>query len=199
MRWRVRVIELSLAEIAEIVGGRSHHGGWQRVTGSVEFDNREIGPGGLFVALPGERVDGDAFATDAVHDGAAGVLAAREVAAPAVIAPAVDGSTQPGSELALAGDTDGSGRAVLAALGELARHVAGSLVAGGLTVVGITGSSGKTSAKDLIAALLEPLGPTVAPPGSFNNELGHPWTVLQADAATSHLVLELSARGNGHI
>src|SRR5699024_11195749 len=116
-----------------------------------------------------------------------------------VIAPAVDGPTQPGSELALAGDTDGSGRAVLAALGELARHVADSLVAGGLTVVGNTDSPGKTSAKDLLAALLRALGSTEAPHGSFNNELGHPWTVLQAEAATSHLVLELSARGNGHI
>src|SRR5690606_22968436 len=53
--------------------------------------------------------------------------------------------------------------------------------------------------KDLIAQLLEPMGPTVAPPGSFNNELGHPWTVLRADESTRHLVLELSARGVGHI
>jgi UDP-N-acetylmuramoyl-tripeptide--D-alanyl-D-alanine ligase len=65
--------------------------------------------------------------------------------------------------------------------------------------VGVTGSSGKTSTKDLLAAVLAPLGPTVAPPGSFNNELGLPWTVLRADAGTRHLVLEFSARGAGHI
>ncbi|MGH3431445.1 MAG: UDP-N-acetylmuramoyl-tripeptide--D-alanyl-D-alanine ligase, partial [Thermocrispum sp.] len=88
---------------------------------------------------------------------------------------------------------------VLYALGALARHVVLDLSAHGLVVVGVTGSSGKTSTKDMIAQLLEPMGPTVAPPGSFNNELGHPWTVLLADRQTRHLVLELSARGPGHI
>jgi UDP-N-acetylmuramoyl-tripeptide--D-alanyl-D-alanine ligase len=68
-----------------------------------------------------------------------------------------------------------------------------------LTVVAITGSSGKTSTKDLVEGLLSRLGPTVAPRASFNNELGHPYTVLRADAATRYLVLELSARGTGHI
>jgi UDP-N-acetylmuramoyl-tripeptide--D-alanyl-D-alanine ligase len=69
----------------------------------------------------------------------------------------------------------------------------------GLQVVGLTGSSGKTSTKDMVAALLAPLGPTIAPPGSFNNEIGHPWTALRADEATRHLVLELSARGPGQV
>jgi UDP-N-acetylmuramoyl-tripeptide--D-alanyl-D-alanine ligase len=66
-------------------------------------------------------------------------------------------------------------------------------------IAGITGSSGKTSTKDLAAQLVERLGPTIAPAGSFNNEFGHPLTVLRADAATRYLVLELSARGPGHI
>ena len=96
-------------------------------------------------------------------------------------------------------DTDGSGAAVLAALAKLAAAVAAELVAGGLTIVGITGSSGKTSTKDLLAAVLAPLGEVVAPPGSFNNELGHPWTVLRATAATDYLVLEMSARHPGNI
>ena len=69
----------------------------------------------------------------------------------------------------------------------------------GLAVVGVTGSAGKTSTKDLLAAVLTPLGPTVAPPESFNNELGTPWTALRADATTRQLVLEFSARGPGHI
>jgi UDP-N-acetylmuramoyl-tripeptide--D-alanyl-D-alanine ligase len=68
-----------------------------------------------------------------------------------------------------------------------------------LTVIGVTGSSGKTSTKDLLAQLLPRLGPTVAPPGSFNNELGHPYTVLRAGPDTRFLVLENSARGVGHI
>ncbi|MGA8546304.1 MAG: UDP-N-acetylmuramoyl-tripeptide--D-alanyl-D-alanine ligase, partial [Mycobacterium sp.] len=88
---------------------------------------------------------------------------------------------------------------VLAALAKLAAAVAAELVAGGLTIVGITGSSGKTSTKDLLAAVLEPLGEVVAPPGSFNNELGHPWTVLRATGSTDYLILELSARRPGNI
>ena len=194
------MIALTLAEIAEIVGGRLHGAdGTEPVTGGVEFDSRRLVAGGLFVALPGEKVDGHAFARAAVEAGAAGVLAAHEVDAPAVIVPPLTEGTAHERSVALAGDTDGSGAAVLAALGALARHVVTRLARDGLTVVGVTGSSGKTSTKDLIAQLLEPLGPTVAPPGSFNNELGHPWTALRADGSTRHLVLELSARGPGHI
>ena len=96
-------------------------------------------------------------------------------------------------------DTDGSGAAVLAALARLAAAVAAELVAGGLTIVGVTGSSGKTSTKDLLAAVLAPLGEVVAPPGSFNNELGHPWTVLRATTDTDYLILEMSARHPGNI
>jgi UDP-N-acetylmuramoyl-tripeptide--D-alanyl-D-alanine ligase len=84
-------------------------------------------------------------------------------------------------------------------LAKLATAVAADLVASGLRIVGITGSSGKTSTKDLIAAVLHPLGAVVAPPGSFNNELGHPWTVLRATRETGYLVLEMSARHPGNI
>jgi UDP-N-acetylmuramoyl-tripeptide--D-alanyl-D-alanine ligase len=190
------VIPLTLREIATATGGRLHNAtGDEIVTGTVEFDSRQIGPGGLFVAVPGERVDGHDFAATAVEKGAVAVLAAREVDAPAVIVPKVD--TAHVRSYVLAGDKDGSGAAVLAGLAAIAHDVVGRLT--GLTVVGVTGSSGKTSTKDLISQVLEPLGPTVAPPGSFNNELGHPWTVLRADESTKHLVLELSARGAGHI
>ncbi|MFC5062358.1 UDP-N-acetylmuramoyl-tripeptide--D-alanyl-D-alanine ligase [Actinomycetospora atypica] len=186
------MIDLTLAEVARLVGGRLHRAtGDERVTGTVEFDSRAVGPGGLFVALPGERVDGHAFAPTAVAAGAAGVLASREVDAPAVIVEPIRGATV--SEAA----HDEGGAAVLVALQTLARAVVDRL--DGLRVTGLTGSSGKTSTKDLVATLLELDGPTVAPPGSFNNELGHPWTVLRADPTTRHLVLELSARGPGHI
>ena len=191
------MIEMTLAEVAAVTGGRLHRAtGTERVT-AVEFDSRQVGPGGLFLALPGERADGHDFAAAAVAGGAVAVLAAREVDAPAVLVPPAEpGSLAAGSYLA-AGDSDGSGAAVLAALARLAAHNVAALP--GLTVVGVTGSSGKTSTKDLLAAVLAPLGPTVAPPGSFNNELGLPWTALRADASTRHLVLELSARGPGHI
>ncbi|WP_031468531.1 UDP-N-acetylmuramoyl-tripeptide--D-alanyl-D-alanine ligase [Sciscionella sediminilitoris] len=191
------MIELTLARIAEIVGGRLHRAdGSETVTGTVEFDSRKLGHGGLFVALPGERVDGHTFAAKAVEAGASGVLAAREVDAPAVIVPPAAANS---GIYALEADTDGSGAAVLAAMAALAAHVASELAAGGLRVIGVTGSAGKTSTKDLIGQLLEPLGPTVTPPGSFNAEIGVPWTVLRADRDTRFLVLEMAARGAGHI
>ncbi|MET8996371.1 UDP-N-acetylmuramoyl-tripeptide--D-alanyl-D-alanine ligase [Amycolatopsis sp. NPDC004169] len=194
------MIVLSLAEIADVVGGRLHRAEpGAQVTGTVEFDTRKLTPGGLFVALPGEKVDGHDFAAQAVEAGAVAVLAAREVDAPAIVVPPIGAGEAHERSVALTGDKDGSGAAVLAALAKLARFVVQRLAEGELTVVGVTGSSGKTSTKDVIAQLLEPLGPTIAPPGSFNNELGHPWTALRADAATRHLVLELSARGPGHI
>lgn len=190
------MIALTLAEIAEIVGGRLHAtDGSPVVTGSIEFDTREVTEGGLFLALPGERVDGHDFAAQAVSSGAAGVLAGREVDAPAVIAPPVE--TKHANAYVLAGDKNGEGAAVLAALAKLARYVTDQLK--DLTIVGITGSAGKTSTKDLIAQVLSPTGETIAPPGSFNNELGHPWTALRATEDTKFLVLELSARGIGHI
>ena len=196
------MIDLSIAQIADIVGGRladitPDQAAETRVTGTVEFDSRAVTPGGLFLALPGARSDGHDFAAAAVCAGAVAVLAARPVGVPAIVVapePAVDSAAS-----VLEHDTDGSGAAVLAALARLAAAVAAELVDGGLTIVGITGSSGKTSTKDLLAAVLAPLGEVVAPPGSFNNELGHPWTVLRATESTDYLVLEMSARHPGNI
>ncbi|MGQ4600482.1 UDP-N-acetylmuramoyl-tripeptide--D-alanyl-D-alanine ligase [Nocardia sp. R6R-6] len=194
------MIEMTLREIADVVGGTLHDVADPevRVTGAVEFDSRRIGSGDLFLALPGERSDGHDYAGAAVAAGAVAVLAARRVGVPAIVV-APDHATMPSNSVALTHDSDGSGAAVLTALAALARASVSRLVVGGLTVVGVTGSSGKTSTKDLLAAVLAPLGPVVAPPGSFNNELGHPWTALRADAGTRFLVLELSARGPGHI
>jgi UDP-N-acetylmuramoyl-tripeptide--D-alanyl-D-alanine ligase len=168
------VIPLSLAQIARITGGRLHGDADAVVTGEVVIDSRRVGPGGLFAALPGERSDGHDFASAAIAAGAVAVLASRPVPAPSVLVADVP-----------------------AALAALARSAVDSLPA--VQIVGITGSSGKTSTKDLAAQLVERLGPTIAPAGSYNNELGHPLTVLRADPATRYLVLELSARGLGHI
>ncbi|BBZ60029.1 UDP-N-acetylmuramoyl-tripeptide--D-alanyl-D-alanine ligase [Mycolicibacterium monacense] len=195
------MIELTLARVAEIVGGRladitPEDAAATRITGTVEFDSRAVTAGGLFLALPGARSDGHDFAAAAVAAGAAAVLAARPVGVPAVVVPPAAGPEGSG---VLEHDTDGAGAAVLAALARLAAAVAAELVDGGLRIVGITGSSGKTSTKDLVAAVLAPLGEVIAPPGSFNNELGHPWTVLRADRSTDFLVLEMSARHPGNI
>jgi UDP-N-acetylmuramoyl-tripeptide--D-alanyl-D-alanine ligase len=169
------VIPLSLAAIAEITGATpGPMTDTAAVAGSVVIDSRQAGPGALFAALPGERADGHDFAAAAVERGAVAVLATRPVGVPALITRDVPG-----------------------ALGALARAVTGALP--GLTIAGITGSVGKTTTKDLAAQLIERLGPTVAPYGSFNNEIGHPLTVLRVTAETRYLVLELSARGAGHI
>jgi UDP-N-acetylmuramoyl-tripeptide--D-alanyl-D-alanine ligase len=199
------VIDLTVAEIAEIVGGQltdisPESAAELHVTGTVEFDSRRVTPGGLFLALPGANSDGHDYAESAVAAGAVAVLAARPVGVPAiVVAPLVPDPHAVGRAGVLRHDTDGSGAAVLAALAKLASEVATRLVENGLTIVGITGSSGKTSTKDLLAAVLAPLGEVVAPPGSFNNELGHPWTVLRATESTDYLILELSARHPGNI
>ncbi len=196
------MIDLTVAQIADIVGGRlsgisPDEAAATRVTGTVEFDSRAVTPGGLFLALPGARSDGHDFAAVAVGAGAVAVLAARPVGVPAIIVE--PGAAHDPAASVLEHDTDGSGAAVLGALARLAAAVAAELVDGGLTIVGITGSSGKTSTKDLLAAVLAPLGEVVAPPGSFNNELGHPWTVLRATESTDYLVLEMSARHPGNI
>jgi UDP-N-acetylmuramoyl-tripeptide--D-alanyl-D-alanine ligase len=197
------MIDLTVAQIAAIVGGEladisAEDAASLHVTGTVEFDSRNITSGGLFLALPGARADGHDHAAGAVAAGAAAVLAARPVGVPAIVV-APDAHVAESGAGVLEHDSDGSGAAVLAALAKLAAAVAAELVAGGLTIVGVTGSSGKTSTKDLLATVLAPLGEVVAPPGSFNNELGHPWTVLRATAATDYLILELSARHPGNI
>jgi UDP-N-acetylmuramoyl-tripeptide--D-alanyl-D-alanine ligase len=170
------VIPLSVAEVAEATGAALAEvpDPAALVTGPVVIDSREAEPGGLFAALPGSRTDGHAFAADALAVGVTAVLATRPVGGPALVVPDVS-----------------------VALGSLARYVIDR--APDLTVIGITGSMGKTTTKDLLAQLLENLGPTVAPRNSFNNEIGHPLTALKITSETRYLVSELSARGPGHI
>jgi len=144
------------------------------VTGPAFIDTRAPQEGGLFAAFVGAKVDGHDFAAAAVEGGAAAVLCSRPVGLPAVVV------ADP-----------------LGALTVLARHVLAQLP--GVRVVALTGSQGKTSTKDLIAQVLARAGTTVATAGSFNNELGLPLTVLRADAETEFLVLEMGARGIGHL
>ncbi|MFE2106975.1 UDP-N-acetylmuramoyl-tripeptide--D-alanyl-D-alanine ligase [Kitasatospora sp. NPDC059463] len=168
------MIALTLAEVAAAVGGTLAGADPDAlVTAPVEVDSRKVRPGGLFAAFVGERVDGHDYAETAVAAGAVAVLASRPVDGPAVL---VD--------------------SVVDALGKLARAVVGRSEA---AVVALTGSAGKTSTKDLIAQLLERLGDTVYPPGSLNNEIGHPMTALRVEGTTRHLVLEMGARHKGDI
>lgn len=192
------MIARTAGEIADIAGGELHDADpGAVVTGPVEFDSRRITPGSVFLALPGARADGHDFARAAAADGAALVFAARPVGVPAVVVKPL--GAQDSNADAFAHDPDGSGAAVLAAVGRLARRDVDELAADGLVVVGVTGSAGKTSVKDMIATVLRTYGPTVAPKGSFNNEIGHPYTVLQCTRDTKYLVAEMSARGIGHV
>ncbi len=172
------MIALDLAAVAEVISAAVHVTTAPvdaRITADVEVDSRLVRPGGLFVALPGERVDG--------HDHAAAAIRAGAVAA-------VTGRALEGVPCLVVADP-------LAGLQALATHVH-ALAPEPLTI-GITGSSGKTSTKDLLAQVLADFGPTLAPTGSFNNELGLPLTVLRRTAETRYAALEYSARGVGHI
>ena len=181
------MIPVPLSDLVAVTGGRPAGGADElvargaAVTGPVVVDSRLVAPGSLFVALAGARTDGHDHAAAAVAAGAVAVLAGRELDVPCVV---VADPQQ--------------------ALAAVARHVVGALRAPrpqgpGLVVVGVTGSSGKTSTKDLLAVLLADAGPTVAPQGSFNNEIGLPLTALRCDASTRFLVAEMGARMPGNI
>jgi UDP-N-acetylmuramoyl-tripeptide--D-alanyl-D-alanine ligase len=144
------------------------------VVTSVVKDSRDVAPGSLYVAFVGERVDGHDFTGAALAAGATLCLVSQHVDAPHVLVDDVE-----------------------AALGALARaYLALLRVEGEITVIGITGSNGKTTTKDILARTLPN---AVAPVGSYNNEIGMPVTVLAADSATRFLVLEMGASGPGHI
>ncbi|MCL8251849.1 UDP-N-acetylmuramoyl-tripeptide--D-alanyl-D-alanine ligase [Aeromicrobium fastidiosum] len=168
------MIPLTLAEIADVTGGTVVGDPAVVVDGPATLDSRAVEEGGLFVAVAGEHVDGHDYAERAVAAGAAAVLASRDTGVPAVVVPDVT-----------------------RALGLLARHVLD--VREDVQVVALTGSSGKTSVKDLLAHVLAPDGATVATRGNFNNELGVPLTVLGVDELTRYLVVEMGARAIGDI
>lgn len=196
---------MTLADIASAIGVPAPAGQGDVMVRSVEFDTRRITPGALFVALRGDRSDGHLFAQAAADAGAVAVLGSGVIDGdlPLLQVPFDPTAAGHGDELV----DDPGNAAVLRALAALANTSVTALVRDhGLEVIGVTGSSGKTSTKDLIAALLRSsnaaaAGPdaVVAPPESFNNELGHPYTALRADENTRFLVLELSARGIGHV
>ena len=193
-------MRLSLSQIAAAVGGRLI-GPDAPVTGPVVTDSRLATEGALFVAVHGERTDGHAHLGSAGTLGAVGAIVSDLKAARTGLseepAEAAESEDLP-MGLVLVEDT-------VVALGALARtHLAGlrqGAVDRGerLTVVAMTGSVGKTTTKDLTRQLLAASGPTVAPRASFNNEIGLPLTVLEADESTRYLVLEMGASGPGHI
>lgn len=168
------MIPMSLQQVATAVGGSLQDCDPDTVVQTVVTDSREAGPGALFIAVVGETHDGHDHVSDALASGAVAALVSRAVTGPHV----------------LVEDT-------VVAAGRLARAVIDASEV--LQVVALTGSSGKTSTKDLLRVVLSTFGPTIAPQGSFNNELGLPRTVFEVTEQTRYLVAEMGARGIGHI
>ena len=174
------MIALALTEVARVTGGSLAVPPGvdpERVVvdGPVVTASRESGPGGLFVARSGERADGHDFVPAAVGRGSVAALVTRPVE---------------GVPCVVVADTQD-------AFAALAREVVRRLPR--MAVVGITGSSGKTSTKDLLGTVLATAGPTVAPVGSYNSEVGVPLTVCRVTEDTRFLVVEMGARGIGHV
>jgi UDP-N-acetylmuramoyl-tripeptide--D-alanyl-D-alanine ligase len=151
----------------------------------VSIDSRKVAPGDLFVGLPGERSDGGAHGEQALEAGAWGVLVGAEHA------DALAASAHAGAVLAHADP--------LLALQSLARSWRRELRARGAMVVAVTGSTGKTSTKDILAALLATRLRVASSPENFNTEIGLPLSILAAGADTELLVLEMAMRGPGQI
>lgn len=179
------MIALSLDDIARVVGGSLHLAaapgstGATTVSGPVETDSREIVPGGLFVAKRGEHDDGHRFADAAAAAGAAALIVERPLTVPL---PQV-----------VVGDA-------VTALGALATEVVRRVhERGELRTIGVTGSNGKTTTKNLLRAICSLSGSTVASRASFNNEVGGPITMLEVTDDTRFLVAEMGASAVGEI
>ena len=168
------MITLTAGEIALLVGGDLRCDPDLLVYKAPVFDSRLATPGSFFLALRGENSDGHDFVADAYRLGSVFSLTNHPIDGPCIVV-----------------------KDVLAALCVIATFVRARLKS--LAVVAITGSQGKTSTKDLLEHLLSTVGPTVAPVGSFNNDLGLPLTLLECDERTRFCILEMGARHRGDI
>lgn len=188
------MIPISFSQIARAIDASSwgtSSGAWdltpvdQEFTGEVVHDSRMVQPGDLYLALHGEVHNGHDFVGAALANGAQAILVDQDFVAST---PTLD--LDPSIVVLVVADT-------LTALGKLANLCLNQTSK--LMVIAVTGSSGKTSTKDILAQILAQQGSTIAPPGSFNNDIGLPMTVLKVDHETKYLVLEMGARGLGHI
>ena len=168
------MIALTLEQIAKIVDGQTFGDSSKIITAAPVFDSREATEGSIFLALVGETSDGHNFTQDAQSRGAAGCMTTREVQGNGVVV------------------SD-----VLTAVRDLASYVRKQLPE--LTVIAITGSSGKTTTKDLLASILSSRAKCIWTKASFNNELGAPITLLECDTQTKYCILEMGARHQGDI
>jgi len=173
------MISLSLHEIAKIIGAELIGAGETMITNSVETDSRLVKAGSLFVAKPGEVTDGHLFVSNALANGAVAAIVEHKV-------------DEEINQLVVKDSVH--------ALGLLAEFVVAEVKAkGNLQVIGVTGSNGKTTTKNMLREVLSLAGETVAPEESFNNEVGAPYSMLKITSNTKYLVVELGADGLGSI
>ena len=168
---------LSIEDVLKATGGELIGDPPSSLTG-VSIDSRKIKPGELFIPLRGERTDGHEFIPHAMERGAGASLVEEDQ---------LERWQGLGGPLVVVKDA-------LIALQELAAYRRESLRA---RVIGITGSNGKTTTKDMLAAILSRMGPTLKSPGNFNNQIGLPLTLLGADDRHDYVVLEMGMRGLG--
>jgi len=174
------MFDLTLGQVCEIVGGKLIGDPSIRLSG-ISIDSRKTTAGDLFATIIGERVDGHDFIEQASKSSVSAFLTSREVIGDQVLVPPSPDALDP----------------VIHAIAKLSAHVRALM--NGVDVIGVTGSSGKTSTKDMIGQVLSHAGVTHAPAGSLNNELGLPLTLLSAPIDTKYLVAEMGMRGLGHI
>lgn len=169
------MITLTFGEIARVTGGTLHSlEATATTTATPVIDSRKAKAGTFFVALPGERVDGNTYCAEAISSGAEFALCTTPIKAPSIL---VEDS--------------------LIALTKLAAYVRGKMES--TTFIGLTGSQGKTTTKDLLRSILSSHAETIAPSGSFNNEIGVPVTILSCTDSTRYCILEMGARHSGDI
>ena len=181
---------LSIQDILDATGARLVQGQVTDLVTGVSTDTRNLGGGELFVALSGPNFDGNAFAAEAVRGGAAALI--LRATAELRTAPALQklrSKLPEGMPLLMH-------EAPRRALSEIASHYRSRLKG---HVLGITGSCGKTSTKNMLATLLSPISNTIASPNSFNNDIGVPHTLFLADDTTENLIVEMGTNSPGEI
>lgn len=181
------MIPLTLEEISVAINAATlNFDSNLQVTGKVVIDSRKVSQGDLFVAINGEKVDGHDFCHEAIKKGAIAVISSKElVGIPTLLVKEGNAASK---------NVD---QPTVIALGKLASYLLMKLP--NIFKIAVTGSSGKTTTKDLLFDLGNLIGPTVAPVGSYNNEIGMPQTILECDEKTKVLILEMGAREVGNI
>ncbi|MFM7014471.1 MAG: UDP-N-acetylmuramoyl-tripeptide--D-alanyl-D-alanine ligase [Actinomycetota bacterium] len=173
------MIKISALKLADVLAGELIGDPSATVSSSVETDSRLVNLGSLFVAKRGEQTDGHLFVGDALQKGASVAIVERKV-------------DEPISQVVV--------KDSVRALGLLAKWLLAELkISGQLRVIGITGSNGKTTTKNMLREILSKVGTTIAPIESYNNSVGAPISMLKADEQTRFLVVEMGAEGLGSI